>query len=137
MFPEAVAGLVLLDPAAEDAYPRAEREHAELYRRLNQADSLDHVNGTPGELAEDAQWEVWLAQARASDATLRAPVVLLSSPRQDLGVISEVFREEQRRWTERQARATFRIVSRTGHAIQRDRPDTVVAVIRSLHGKNP
>lgn len=70
MFPEAVAGVVLLDPAAEEAYPRAEREYPELYRRLDQADSADRVNGTPGELAEDAQWEVWLAQARVSDSTL-------------------------------------------------------------------
>lgn len=62
--------------------------------------------------------------------------MLLSSPRQDLGAISDVFREEQRRWTERHARATFRVVSGTGHAIQRDRPDTVVAVIRSLLAKN-
>ena len=71
-------------------------------------------------------------QARASDATFRAPVVLLSSPRQDLGVMSDLFREEQRRWTERQAQATFRIVARAGHAIQRDRPDTVLTVIRSF-----
>jgi pimeloyl-ACP methyl ester carboxylesterase len=135
LFPDAVAGVLLLDPAPEDAYPRAAREHPELFRRLDQADSLDRIKATPGERAEDDAWETSLAQARASDATLRAPVVLLSSPRQDLGVISDLFREEQRRWTDRQARATFRVVSRAGHAIQRDRPDTVVAVIRSLQAR--
>ena len=132
LFPDAVAGVVLLDPSPEDVYARAERELPALHASLDSADRAGRANATPGQRAEDDAWETSLRQARASDATFRAPVVLLSSPRQDLGAMSDLFREEQRRWTERQARATFRVVARTGHAIQRDRPDTVLTVIRSF-----
>lgn len=138
LFPETVVGVVLLDPAPEDVYARAERELPALHASLDSADRAGRVNATPGQRAEDDAWETTLVQARASDATFRAPVVLLSSPRQDLGAMSDLFREEQRRWTERQARATFRVVSGTGHAIQRDRPDTVLTVIKSfLLAKRP
>jgi len=133
LFPNDVHGVLLLDPAMVDFYPRVERTYPEMAKRFMALDSIDRLTNTPGELAEDAGWETSLEQAKASDAMFRAPTTLLSAGvRPDLEVLEGMFREEQQRWAARKRNVTFRIVSHTGHTIQADRPDTVLAVIRSM-----
>jgi pimeloyl-ACP methyl ester carboxylesterase len=132
-----VAGLVLLDPAPEDFYQRAERAFPEVFRRLDAVDSASIHAGTPAEQAEDAGWADALTQARRSDARLRAPVVLLSAMRPDLEVLADLWHDEQRAWAARQPNRVFRIVAQSGHAIHRDRPDSVARVIQDVTARWP
>jgi pimeloyl-ACP methyl ester carboxylesterase len=136
-FAPQVAGLVLLDPAPEDFYEKAARTFPDVFRRLDAIDSASIRSGPQAELAEDAAWEDALAQARRSDAGLRAPVVLLSALRPDLEVLADIWHAEQRAWTERQPSRVFRIVAQAGHAIHRDRADTVARVIQDAIARLP
>jgi len=133
LFSNDVHGVVLLDPAMVNFYPRVARTYPALAEKFMALDSIDRLTNTPGELAEDAGWETALKQAKASDATFRAPTTLLSAGnRPDLEQLEGMFREEQQRRAARKRNVTFRIVSRSGHTIQADRPDAVLAVIRSM-----
>lgn len=128
-FPSEVVGLVLLDPTPEDFYRKAQRAFPEVFRRLDAIDSANIRSGPRAELAEEAAWEDALAQARQSDPKVTAPIVLLSALRPDLEVLADIWRAEQRTWAARQQHAVFRVVAQSGHAIHRDRPDTVARVI--------
>lgn len=136
-YPADVMGLLLLDPSPEDFYAKAERAFPEVYRRLDAVDSASISSGSRGEQAEADAWDAALAQARSSDAGLRAPVVLLSPPRPDLEELGTIWHGEQRAWTQRQRNALFRTVARSGHAVHRDRADTVATVVHDMLARKP
>jgi pimeloyl-ACP methyl ester carboxylesterase len=137
MYPNDVTGLVLVDPPPEDFYARAKREQPAVYARFDAEDSVSSAQNPPGQHAEDDMWDTTLAQVRASDSTLVAPVLLLSAVRTDLEAIGPIWQDEQRRWVARQRRATFTVVEGARHAIHRDRPDDVIEAIRRARNFRP
>ncbi len=117
LFPNEVHGVLLLDPAMVDFEPRARRTYSELVKKFLAFDSIDLLTNTPGELADEAGWEMSLKQAKVSDATFRSPTILLSAGlRPKLGLLEGMFREEQQRWAARKSNVMFRVVSRSPSA---------------------
>jgi pimeloyl-ACP methyl ester carboxylesterase len=136
MYSTEVKGVVLVDPVQEDFYARAEREHPEAFAEADKADVSRMNAGPQGERAELAAFDSSLSNARDANATLRAPVILLSSARTDLGAIGAIWTDEQRKWASRQ-RAKFVMVEGAGHAIHRQRPDAVITALRELLNASP
>jgi len=127
-----------------DFEPRARRTFPELVKKFMALDSIDLLTHLPGELAEEAEWEMSLKQAKASDAAFRSPTILLSAGlRPDLGLLEGMFREEQQRWAMRKSNVTFRVVSRSPSArreqdtVDRLRPERATATASSKAARSP
>ncbi|MBK8246652.1 MAG: alpha/beta hydrolase [Gemmatimonadetes bacterium] len=130
LYPNEVRGLLLIDPSPDTFYGIAEREYPEVYRRLSAADSVA-PSSSAGERAEDAGWLASLGQAQKSDASWHGPLVVLSAAREDLDVLEPIWHREQRAWTARR-QGTYALVAQAGHAIHRDRPDSVATVLSAF-----
>lgn len=98
MYASEVAGLVLVDPTAEDFYARAQREFPRVFQRFDSIDAASIASGPPGELAEESMWETSLTQARALDAGFAGPAIVLSSSRLDLAELGALWTDEHRLW---------------------------------------
>jgi pimeloyl-ACP methyl ester carboxylesterase len=132
LYPAEVAGLVLIDPAPEDFYARAKRERPVVFAYLDSVDAATYAAGSPGELAEDAQWDRTLEEVRETDGRYGGPVVLLSSPRADLRELGPLWTDEHRRWAARAPRREYVRVDGVGHDIHRERPDVVLDAVRRV-----
>ena len=132
MYPGDVAGVVLIDPTAEDFYARAVREHPAVYDSVNAEDEKRAASGPVGELAEEASWDTSMAQVRRSLTGWTRPTILLSSARADLGVLGPLWGDEQRRLADGMPNTRFVPVSGAGHAIHRDQPAAVVTAVQEL-----
>ncbi|WP_291990500.1 alpha/beta hydrolase [Luteitalea sp.] len=134
-FPAEVMGLVLVDPAAEDFYARAKREYPQVYAHFDSLDAADVASRPPGERAEEDAWDTNLALVRTLDARMRAPAIVLSSPRADMAELGPLWTDEHRRWAARAPGREYVRVDRVGHSIHRERPEVVLeAVQRVLAG---
>lgn len=131
-YPDDVVGLVLLDPAPEDFYARAEREFPRVYAYFDSVDAADTVGITPGERAENDAWETTLSEARQSDGHYRGRTILLSSPRADLKELGAIWTDEHRRWVSRDRGREYVRLDGAGHAIHRERPDAVLGAVRRV-----
>lgn len=137
LYPAEVAGLVLVDPGPEDFYARAKREQPEVFARFDSIDAASYSTGTPGELAENAQWERVLEEVRETDGRFDGPVLVLSSPRADLRELGPLWTDEHRRWAARAPRREYVRVDAAGHGIHRERPDVVVDAVRRVLVTDP
>jgi pimeloyl-ACP methyl ester carboxylesterase len=137
MFPSAVSGLVLVDPAPEHFYERVRREQPALSAVIDQ--SPDAPKGAALAAAEST-----LAQAAASDPLPAIPIVLLTrslwgnAPPE----ISKIWTEEHRKWVDHTPTARFVVAEQSGHVIPVDKPqiviDAVLEVIRrAREGSRP
>lgn len=131
-YPTEVVGLVLVDPAPEDFYARAQREFPRVFARLDSIDMADLASRPPGERAEETAWETALADARATDARFTGPAIVLSSARMDLAELGPLWTDEHRRWALRSPHRTYVRVDSVGHQIHRERPRTVVEAVRRI-----
>jgi len=136
MYPADVIGLVLVDPVQEAFYPRAQREQPALFESTDSTDVQRMAAGPQGDRAEMAAWDLSLKEASASDLGLVAPVVLLSSPRADLGALGPIWTDEHRRWSERMSNVRYLRIDGVGHAIHRARTEDVFRAIQELRGKS-
>ena len=130
-YPDDVAGVVLVDPAPEGFYARAAREQPALWQPLLAEQEKRVAASAPGHRGEWAAWDSSMAQARASDPTLRAPVILLTATRSE-DTLQSIWIDEHRRWAARTPVVRQILVDGAGHAIHRDQPQMVIAAVREL-----
>jgi pimeloyl-ACP methyl ester carboxylesterase len=131
-YPTEVVGLVLVDPAPEDFYARAQREFPRVFQRLDSIDAAGSASGSLGERAEEAAWDASLAEARATDGMFTGPAIVLSSSRADLEELGSLWTDEHRRWAQRSPRRSYVRIDSVGHQIHRERPSVVIEAIQRL-----
>lgn len=132
MYPSEVLGLVLVDPAADAFEARVKREFPLVHARFDSIFRVELASAPPGEVAEENEWFRNLALVQASDATMKAPTILLSSPRADMAELAPMWAEEHRRWTKLAPNREYVLIEGAGHAIHRERPDVVIDAVRRM-----
>lgn len=131
MYPETVTGLVLIDPAPDDFYDRAAREHPALWKTMLEERNRRMATRPDGHRAEWAAWDATMSEARGSDAGLKAPVVLLTSTRDEDG-LQPLWIDAHRSWARSLPNVRHVLVEDAGHAIYRDKPDVVINALRDM-----
>jgi pimeloyl-ACP methyl ester carboxylesterase len=132
IYPSEVIGLVLVDPAAEAFEARAKREFPSVHARFDSIFRMEIASAPPGEVAEENEWFSNLALVQASDATMKTPTILLSSPRADMAELAPLWTDEHRRWTAFAPSREYVRIEGTGHSIHRERPDVVIDAVKRM-----
>ncbi|HEX6644122.1 MAG TPA: alpha/beta fold hydrolase [Gemmatimonadales bacterium] len=130
-YPDAVAGLVLIDPAPDGFYERAAREHPDVWKVMLEEQERRMASRSEGHRAEWAAWDTTMAEVRRSDAALRSPVILLTSTRAE-DELQPIWIDEHERWARRMPKVEHILVEGAGHAIHRDRPEVVLRALRAM-----
>ena len=131
-YPGEVDGLVLVDPAMEEFYRRAEVEAPDEYLH-----ELENVHADADATRSDAVrrdflgFETSLQQLRAAPPLTDENVVILSAAEIDLPVrLRAVWLDEHARWAKTVGATHVHVKS--GHRIPRQQPDAVVRAVRLL-----
>lgn len=132
IYPAEVLGLVLVDPAAEAFEARAKREFPSVHARFDSIFQVELASAPPAEVAEENEWFHNLALVQASDAKMKAPTILLSSPRADMAELAPLWADEHRRWTTLVPSREYVRIEGVGHAIHRERPDVVIDAVKRM-----
>lgn len=129
--PTEVAAMVLVDPALEDFYARAEVEQPRSY--LEQLEEeISYSDQKAGETVrrEYLAYETSMLQARVADLPVELPVVLLTATEMELPpALRQIWVEEQTRWAARHRNVRQTLVP-CGHRIPQKEPQTVTAAVR-------
>lgn len=131
-YPNEVSGLVLVDPAMENFYRRAQVEAPKEYLTENEVIQTD-VDASESEAVRRdwAGFETSLQQLRVAPAVPGENVVILSAADMDLPErLRAVWLDEHARWA-KSVGATH-IFVKSGHSIQREQPQAVVQAIQLL-----
>ena len=131
MYPESVAGLVLIDPAPDYFYDRAAREHPDVWKPMLEEQNRRVATREEGHRAEWAAWDVTMSETRRSDAGLQAPVILLTSTRAE-DALQPIWIDEHRKWARGMPNVRHVLVEDAGHAIFRDKPEAVLKALRDM-----
>lgn len=136
-YSSSVAGLVLVDPAPEKAYPRFEKE----YPALMAEDSLyvkEVLASTdrPGEKAELISFDKSGEQAAAADGRHSTPTILLIAAggenRKQSDPLNRIWVEELKKWAGSRPNLRYKIIGDSGHHIAKDQPAEVVSAVLTL-----
>jgi len=142
LYPETVAGLVLIDPAPEEAYPRVVKEHPELLAE----DSLfmkEVMASTdrPGDREELISFDASILQAKLSDKTHTTPTTLLIAPygkasikedKDPTNPINYIWVDELKKWAAKRPLLKYSIIENSGHHIAKEHPEIVIRAIREM-----
>lgn len=131
MYPETVAGLVLIDPAPDNFYDRAAREHPDLWKSMLEEQNRRVATREEGHRAEWAAWDTTMSETRRSDARLQGPVILLTATKAE-DELQPIWIDEHRNWARSMPNVRHVLVEDAGHAIYRDRPEVVLKAIRDM-----
>jgi pimeloyl-ACP methyl ester carboxylesterase len=129
-----VVGLVLVDPAMEDFYPRAALEAGDGYS-LAEEEYFGKLYADSARLAEKREGFGYLSsmeQARDSDRLHSTPTTLLIAAgginRSQDDPLSRIWVDELKKWAARRPNTTTVVVD-SGHHIARERPAAVIEAI--------
>lgn len=142
LYPESVAGLVLVDPTPEDVYARATKEFPELMAEdsIYMKEIIESKN-RPGERGEMIVFDSSMNQARLSDATHSTPTTLLiaaygkapgefeNDPNHPM---NRSWVEELLKWAEKRPNLQYKIIKNSGHHIAKLRPEVVINAISEM-----
>lgn len=129
-----VAGLVLVDPAMEDFYPRAALEDADGFSAAEEEyfAELYADSSRRAEQREGYGYKSSMEQARASDRLHDTPTTVLIATgginRRPDDPLSRIWMDELERWAARRPN-TRAVKVDSGHHIARDNPAAVVAAV--------
>lgn len=140
MYPNDVAGLVLVDPAPEDVYARYEKEHPELLADDSAYTRQVIASNRHGEKGELIAFDSSMDQARRSDAQHATPTVLLiaagkapgGQDRDPSNPLNKIWIEELEKWAKKRPNLKYTIIRTSGHHIAGDQPVIVVQAIHEL-----
>lgn len=131
MYPDDVAGLVLLDPTHPDHWAAVQRDAPAAAATLK---ALRATVFTPTERHEFDQQSACLDQLDARPL-LHAPTRILAStdrPALEKGDFEQVLKRLREDWLRLTGASQIEAVARSGHYIQTDRPEAVVAAINAV-----
>ena len=131
LYPDAVAGLVLIDPAPENFYDRVVREHPDVWHPMLEEQNRRVASSEEGIRAEWAAWDTTMSEARRSDSGLKAPVILLTATKA-ADELQPIWIDEHRKWAGRMPNVRHVLVEDAGHAIYREKPESVIQAIRDV-----
>ncbi|MBA3527378.1 MAG: alpha/beta fold hydrolase [Sphingomonas sp.] len=133
-YPNEVSGLVLVDPAIENFYRRAQVEAPQDY--LQEYEKIQAEADASESEAVRRDWigfETSLQQLRAAPPVRGENIVILSAAEMDLPErLRRVWLDEHAKWAkDAGARHTY---VKSGHSIQREQPDAVVRAVALVIG---
>jgi pimeloyl-ACP methyl ester carboxylesterase len=129
MYPQEVAGLVLVDPSQE-AFNDWLKTHPSSVMKEAEAQIKDAPEGIRAEAeGVDASYE----QARKAKVPAKIPVIVLSATRTPAGVeaaASAVWLVQHKEWVKKVPGAKLVPAEKSGHMIQLEQPDLVIEAVR-------
>lgn len=142
LYPETVAGLLLIDPTPEDVYARAAKEFPLLMAEdsLYMKEIMDSKD-RPGERGEMIVFDASMNQARLSDATHLTPTNLLiaaygkapgDSENDPNNPINRIWVEELIKWGAKRPNLQYKVITNSGHHIARLKPEIVINAISEM-----
>jgi pimeloyl-ACP methyl ester carboxylesterase len=139
LYPDDVAGIVLVDPTAEYLYARLQAEEPVVWQRMEtEKPEMDkEINRWPwaGSRSEYEELNSDLQQARQAWPLPAVPVTLLTATRADSAATARVDAiklELHRALLQRVPGAKHIVTNKSGHSIHMEEPDLVVAAIRDV-----
>lgn len=142
LYPESVAGMVLIDPTPEEFYSRAQKEYPELM--VEDSIYLKEVYAStnrPGERAEIIAFDTSMNQARISDTKHAIPTSLLIAAYGKLpgpgekdpnNPINRIWKEELVKWAGKRPNLRYAVINNSGHHIAWEHPEIVVKAIIAM-----
>ncbi|MEO5946270.1 MAG: alpha/beta fold hydrolase [Chitinophagaceae bacterium] len=134
-YPNETKGLLLVDPAAKEVYDQMAAQYPDAFTRIFNERAGDN------RAAEDefAAMMPTMYQAGLSDKNYKGKIELLiaGSDREWSGFekpLKKIWIDELVRWAKLQKNASYEIVN-SGHAIQFEKPETVINAIKRLTGE--
>ncbi|MBE7417163.1 MAG: alpha/beta fold hydrolase [Ideonella sp.] len=134
LYPHEVAGLVLLEPTHPEHWQRLRRDAPAMAAAVS-ALSLTFGRAMKREFDEQDRCLAERIGAAQRAAVRRVPTRLLareSYPLAERGAFEAMHRQSQLDWLQLTAAPQVRRISGSGHYLQRDRPDAVVAAVREM-----
>lgn len=142
LYPETVAGSVLVDPTPEDVYARAAKEFPELMAEdsVYMKEIMDSKD-RPGERGEMIVFDSSMNQARLSDATHSTPTTLLIAAygkapgkfeNDPNNPMNRTWVEELVKWADKRPNLQYKIIKNSGHHIAKLRPEIVINAISEM-----
>jgi pimeloyl-ACP methyl ester carboxylesterase len=138
MYPDEVAGLVLVDPTEENYLDRVPELFPIEWSSWKGPRDAAMKEASQGVRDEDDAWDAIVEQARAAWPLPDVPVVLLTAMRVPEGETAESMQfwlRMHEQWVSRVPRARHVVIYDSGHAIPIDEPDLVVGAIRDVVGE--
>lgn len=129
MYPQEVAGLVLVDPSLEGfndwtkSHPLQQLKEAETQMK----------NASEGIRAESEGVDASYEQARKSKLPAQIPVILLVATQSPSGMdpaVTNVWLTKHKEWAKKVPRAKLVLAEKSGHMIQFQQPELVIDAIR-------
>ena len=142
LFPAAVAGLLLIDPCPEEAYPRTEKEHPELLAEdsIYMKEILASTN-RPGDREEMIAFNASIQQAKLSDTAHATPTTLLiasygkasgSGEKDPANPVNVIWVDELKKWAAGRPNLQYSLLENSGHHISKEQPDMVIKAITDM-----
>lgn len=130
LFPERVAGMVLVEPSSEEYEDWLRATHPEAY----DGEEAEVKAGPPGFRDHAAAWRESLEQARGAWPLPRVPVIVLTGTRAEKGAETKRARwlEMHRRFIQHAPMGEHVEVAEAGHGLLASHPEAVVAAIRKV-----
>ena len=127
-FPDEVAGLILVDPSAEDWSDLLKTQFPDEYAKMMAWRTASHPDGMKKELAA---WDISMEQARAARPLPDVPVVLFTSLKGNPGG-TQIIRKLHTEWLRKIPRATHIVTEKSGHYLHVDEPELVINAISNI-----
>ncbi len=127
-FPNEVAGLVLVDPSAEDWNELLKAQFPDEYAKMMAWRTADHPDGMKKELAA---WDISKEQARAAWPLPDVPVILFTGLKGNPGG-TQIVRKLHTEWLQRIPQATHIETEKSGHYLHVNEPELVINAISNL-----
>jgi pimeloyl-ACP methyl ester carboxylesterase len=137
LYPDDVAGIVLVDPTPEDLDARIQAQEPVMWRRMEVQRESDKESSrwSQGNLSEYEALASNYQQARDAWPLPAVPLTLLTAMRADSAAdvrVDAIKLELHRAFLERVPAARHIVTNKSGHNIHMQEPDLVVAAIREV-----
>lgn len=142
LYPADVAGLILIDPAPEEAYPRILKEHPELLAEdsIFMKEVLASTN-RPGDREEMMAFDSSIQQAKLSDTAHNTPTTLLiaaygkapgNGEKDPNNPVNFIWTNELKKWAAKRTNLQYTVLENSGHHIAKEHPEIVMKAIGEM-----
>lgn len=142
LYPDDVAGLVLIDPCPEDFYTRMQKEHPELMKEDSiYMQEILTSTGRPGEKEEMKAFDTSMQQAKLSDKAHTTPTTLLiaaygkipgDGEKDPNNPMNFMWVEELKKWAVKRPNLQYSVLENSGHHIAKEHPALVIKAITDM-----